>query len=367
MKFDWDKVSKIDIGDQKKPSDGWLISELTARLKGGMNFMAAVAGATGSGKSYTVLRICELLSKSLDAPFTIDNVVFDPQEFFDGLGSAQYYTCFMIDESGLSLDAHRWMSVINKLFGYVAETFRFKRLAVFFVMPDLSFLDSRCRRVTHAFIRVHQPYGREARVYKLASNHLGEQWLKGMGKLVNVKLPNYESCKKSKCGDCAKFSSTGPDRCYLLRANYERKKEEAFETLRLYIQMELSQRAGGKSPYGEMNQIDNGPNHTPVLPNLTSPPGPEPNLPFVSPEDLDQFDIDDYDINSKIDEYIKKHKTPKVGELNKSDWGKNVLNNNNVFDRVGVAEDIEPVIKRGRGRPRKFPRKDEKDEDKLKI
>ena len=311
-----------DIGKGEKVSN-WLTKQIEERIKNNMNFLAVISGDTGSGKSFTALRIGELLGKVFNVPFTVDQVLFNPTDFFKLIqvlpsrstiifdeGSVdskekipyEYNNELKVEEIGeiykkyfktpekikilatdlkstswispsaisrhplippkkmyrittetgrtitgssdhsfivrekenvkivkgdtlkegmevpvsegmkwekitkieeikssdifvydftvpgketfcntngifvhnsVTMDAQKWQSVESKLLGWVTETFRFKQFIVFICAPDLSMINSRVRKCTHAFIRMYGRNGEEARVYKLQSSHLG--------------------------------------------------------------------------------------------------------------------------------------------------------------------------------------------------
>jgi len=244
--FDYKKF--YDIGKGKKASN-WLTSKIEERINHNMNFLCVISGDTGSGKSYTALRIGELLGRVFDVPFTVDHVLFNPMDFFRLVQILPSKSTIIFDEGSVTMDAQRWQTVESKLLGWITETFRFKQFIVFIVAPDLSMINSRVRKCTHAFIRMYGRNGEEARVYKLQSSHLGTQYLCGVGVLRNIVLPNYEQCKRPSCRDCKKYKT-----CNLLRGQYERKKEEAFNELLTYTQFRLGQLTLDKvlagSPYG---------------------------------------------------------------------------------------------------------------------
>lgn len=105
-------------------------------------------------------------------------------------------------------------SVLNRMFGYICETYRFKLISLVFVLPDLAMLSVNARRVLHCLIRT---YDRGlGYVYKIKSNMIGEQWLKRVGILANVSLPSKK-----------------------LWSAYEKKKQEMFEVMRRNIEEEL--------------------------------------------------------------------------------------------------------------------------------
>jgi hypothetical protein len=231
----------VEESEQKR-TEGWFVQEVVDRIKNHRNFLCCIVGSPGSGKSYLGIRMCQKISEKLGVPFTVDNILFDPGDFFDLIDKLPSGSFIMIDEAGVALDARKFMTTFHSVFNYVLETFRFKLINMIFVLPDLAMLDANCRRVLTALIRVYdRGYGR---VYKLKSSYLGSQWLKGLGVLENVPMPDYEKCKRPNCLKCPKF-----DECDLLRGQYERKKHEAFETLKVWSKMVLSQPKKAITPY----------------------------------------------------------------------------------------------------------------------
>lgn len=146
-------------------------------------------------------------------------------------------------------------TVESKLLGWVTETFRFKQFILIICAPDLGMINSRVRRCCHALIRMYGNKGEEGRVYKLVPTQLGAQYLRGIGTLRNIVMPDYEYCKRPSCRNCPEYKT-----CNLLRGQYERKKEEAFNELLAFTQFKISQlpfdRIATSSPYGFKQKIE---------------------------------------------------------------------------------------------------------------
>ena len=60
-----------------------LTGYIKQRIKRNKNFLACITGPTGSGKTYSALRLAE----RLDSEFDASRIVFTPQEFIDLLNS----------------------------------------------------------------------------------------------------------------------------------------------------------------------------------------------------------------------------------------------------------------------------------------
>lgn len=116
-------------------------------LKRNKNFLGIITGETGSGKSYSAIKLAE----DLDADFDIKNIVFTPKEFMDRINSDELKrgSVIIFDEAGVGINSRSWQSTSNKLLNYVLQTFRHKNYIVIFTTPNLSFIDAGARRLFH--------------------------------------------------------------------------------------------------------------------------------------------------------------------------------------------------------------------------
>jgi ABC-type dipeptide/oligopeptide/nickel transport system ATPase component len=114
------------------------------------NFLMIICGATGSGKSYSALRLAELI----DPEFTIDNLVFSVEDFMSLLtsGKLKKGNVIVFDEAGVGIPAREWFSLSNKAINYVFQTFRHENLCVIFTCPSFDFIDSQTRKLFHAYL-----------------------------------------------------------------------------------------------------------------------------------------------------------------------------------------------------------------------
>jgi adenylate kinase family enzyme len=119
------------------------------------NFVMIFVGATGSGKSYSALRLAE----QLDSTFNIDRVCFKPTTFMNQVnelveksekGESIVGRVVMWDELGASHSAREFMTVSNRVLNYFFQTSRHLNLIVLMTVPLLSFIDSNTRKLCHA-------------------------------------------------------------------------------------------------------------------------------------------------------------------------------------------------------------------------
>lgn len=111
------------------------------------NFICAITGPTGSGKSWTGLSIAEML----DPEFNVDRVVFKAEELMKlvNSGSLKSGSVILWDEAGIDLSNRNWQSMMNKMLNFLLQTFRHKNFILLFTVPYSDFLDKASRKLLH--------------------------------------------------------------------------------------------------------------------------------------------------------------------------------------------------------------------------
>lgn len=124
------------------------IDYIKNRIRKNKNFLGFVSGATGSGKTYSSLSICNMVDKSFDN----SRIVFNGLELMRLITSGELKSgsaiCF--EETGVEMDATQWQSKTNRLINHVIQTFRHKNFVLIFNSPYIDFIDSRTRKLFHA-------------------------------------------------------------------------------------------------------------------------------------------------------------------------------------------------------------------------
>lgn len=112
--------------------------------------MSNFVGETGSGKTYGAIDVAERISPR----FTVENIVFSPLDFFKRLdkGDLKKGDVIVFDEAGVGMSNRRWYSVTNLMMSFVLQSFRRDNIAVIFTQPDMQFLDTAGRKLSHAII-----------------------------------------------------------------------------------------------------------------------------------------------------------------------------------------------------------------------
>lgn len=134
-----------------KPKQKHWISYIKQRIRNNKNFLGFISGQTGSGKSYSSLRIAE----ELDPEFSIDRVVFNGRELMAMInsGTMNKGSVIVFEEIGVELNAKNWQTVTNKMLNYLMQTFRHRNFILIMNSPYLDFVDSSTRKLFHAEMR----------------------------------------------------------------------------------------------------------------------------------------------------------------------------------------------------------------------
>lgn len=143
-------MENIKAQFKNKPINGLFPGYIKQRISKNKNFLCAITGPTGSGKTYSSLRLAEIL----DEEFNKDRIVFTPKEFINLLnnGDLKSGSVIVFDEAGVSLNNRAWQSIANNLIQYVLQTFRHKNYIVLFTAPDFSFIDKASRKLFHSYM-----------------------------------------------------------------------------------------------------------------------------------------------------------------------------------------------------------------------
>ena len=121
------------------------------RIKNNKNCLIITVGSTGSGKSYSNLR----LATDADDTFDMTRGCFSPEEFMGITDSGTLKkkgAAILYDDAGISLNSKNWYDITNKMINYYLQIARADNQILFFNTPDISFLDSSARKLFHMML-----------------------------------------------------------------------------------------------------------------------------------------------------------------------------------------------------------------------
>jgi hypothetical protein len=126
------------------------LMDVKDRFKTNNSWLATMVGKTGSGKSWSAIKIAE----SLDPEFTIDNIVFTSDEFLALLESPRLKrgSFIIFDEAGISFGARDFYTDVNKALSAVLQSMRALNFGTIFTVPNMSFVDKHARKLVHSVI-----------------------------------------------------------------------------------------------------------------------------------------------------------------------------------------------------------------------
>lgn len=147
-----------DDGFDEELGNRWIWKIRNRLWRENKNFLCVVVGEPGSGKSYSALSIASSVAKNFRDEAFIDYVVLNSLEFMSLInkGRVQKGDCVVADEWGVAMGAREWWSQPNIVLSQILQTFRHKNLAVFFTVPDLSFVDVAARKLFHCLLMTHR-------------------------------------------------------------------------------------------------------------------------------------------------------------------------------------------------------------------
>lgn len=118
------------------------------------NFLGMITGKHRVGKSLTAVSMSYLLDPTFEHNLE-DRIVYYPNDFMRALQNIKKKGiiggAIVWDEAGVGVPAREWYDVSNKSISMTLQVFGRYRPIVFFVTPDVSYIDSQARKLFHGF------------------------------------------------------------------------------------------------------------------------------------------------------------------------------------------------------------------------
>lgn len=136
-----------------------LTKEIASKLINGTGQNVFITGKPGSGKSYTGMALALDVTRQTRAKFSMEHVVFTPQEFLDVYNNEELTppgSVILYDETGVTFNSKDTYEEGNKLFAKLLQTIRHRAVLVIFTAPDLSNIALDGRKLLHWWFKTEK-------------------------------------------------------------------------------------------------------------------------------------------------------------------------------------------------------------------
>ena len=201
----------------------------------------ATTGKGGSGKTYFVLRMAEILDPKFDPDI---QVPFGSDELMKLIGDnspLKMGQVIIIDESQFGMSSRDWYNDMQKDVMKQIEAIRSKGLIIFIVALNMKTLDVIARNYVMTHL-VHMRRRGEGIIYRFYMPAFAQEPYKAKLGTVRLNMPGYEGCQHPTCLRCrysglrkpkwtrrGHWAEDGETICMNIRARYERKKKAYLE------------------------------------------------------------------------------------------------------------------------------------------
>lgn len=232
-------------------------------LRNNKNFMCALTGQTGSGKSWAGVSIGEMYSKMFNIPFDPEvHVIFSLKQLLELITRKdldkliQFGSILVFDEPQIEANSRDWQGEVNKILNQLTSTFRNQRLIILFATPSLDFIDKQSRILFHGDFTV-MGYDKNTKITSIKPRFLEYSKAKGdfyrKRLVVEYAVPNKQVHEVTKLN---KWHISAPSQQAI--DNYEGKKKTFTDNLnaRLLKSIELrEQQQQGKNKADDLFKI----------------------------------------------------------------------------------------------------------------
>jgi hypothetical protein len=190
-------------------------------LQENKNFLCALTGGTGEGKSWGAISIAEIYSKMFNIEFNPDiHIIHSLKQLLELLTEKDFDkkikigSVIVFEEIQVEGNARSWHTEANRALNRVVSTFRDKRLIVLFTTPVLKHIDNQSRMLFHGEFEV-QGFNKQTKITTIRPRFLtpkhktvsGDEFyrkcllvkykVEGRERLMRYKISNWEIPKAS--------------------------------------------------------------------------------------------------------------------------------------------------------------------------
>ena len=123
------------------------------------NFLGMITGKHRVGKSTTAISMASSLDKTFEKNLE-ERVVYFPNDFMRALQNIKKHNirggAIVWDEAGVGIPAREWYDIANKSITMTLQVFGRYLPIVYFVTPDVTYIDSQARKLFHGFYEMNR-------------------------------------------------------------------------------------------------------------------------------------------------------------------------------------------------------------------
>ncbi len=211
------------------------------------NAIVGVFGLPGTGKTYTAVRIAELV----DRTFNLGRVVFTVPDFLrlrNGPPHLPRGSAILFDDTSRGANSRKWQTPMNQALADVANTFRFEGYLVLCTARISKTMDSQFRDLFHLTLEVK---GRDMATRKITTKPMIPSMDTARGKTYwhypRVLVPGSNYCVLKRVRFSPSRLQTGPHLTWTAyeqaKAAFMRRNDRSLER-----ELRLAERVGGRVP-----------------------------------------------------------------------------------------------------------------------
>lgn len=156
LNYDPDYIAEID----RKLLGALYLRHIYRRIhEDEFNFLAMITGKHRTAKSTSALQMSSALDKTFEKNLE-ERVVYFPNDFMRALQKIKEKNirggAIVWDEAGVGIPAREWYDIANKSITMTLQVFGRYLPIVFFVTPDVTYIDSQARKLFHGFYEMNR-------------------------------------------------------------------------------------------------------------------------------------------------------------------------------------------------------------------
>ena len=141
----------------------WLYKWIKDRIKNNVSVSIVIVGPRGWGKSYATLQTM----LAVDPNASIDNFTFEGLDYLNRFNAMDEGSLLCLDDAGMAIGSRDFKDEVNKVFGAVQQTGRYKLIISVITVPHISFIDSQPRAMVDLLLEVSETEKGLFKIYKL--------------------------------------------------------------------------------------------------------------------------------------------------------------------------------------------------------